>query len=481
MDRLPAELVDYLYCFLDTQSIKSLRIACKSFAEIGESHLFNEFEFRLYPQLSRLGQLRELSEHPTIASQMQCLTYESGIQLEYADYRYWKAQVYQAETNNFSRGITSDGKSQDEYVRFHTALEARFTPDLGERYEEYRRWLDHQAGLMAHSFVVPSTFASTLSKCSSLKTIKIVMSEPEITLDDLATHTSNGHRYVAPDNCQPGKRIEQRRENCLLHFMSLLKAVHFSGRFIRELKAIDLPKAMLNSTDYELDIMNSVFQPLKNLEIKVSEFPHSDWLSRGGEATYFRGRNLAAMTLRKLLNEPRELQSLDLTFPKAREAEFSFDIFDQTNLDRFPRKWLPGLKQLALSNSLCTYSDMQALLNEATGLESLTLRDATLETGSLPELLVVLHKMKLKDVCIDGHLNVPEDSGVWHSHNKDNYYECTHYEGTYATNGMRSKVESYIINGGEPPLIVANYDNHADMFWPIYNDTSWHLIWYPRE
>jgi hypothetical protein len=133
MNRLPTELVDSLFDLLSLGCIKSLRLVCKSFAEIGESHLFNDFEFRLYPQLSRLDQLKQLSLHPTIAPRLKCLSYDSGIQLEYADYRYWKAQVYQSETNKFSRGITSDGKSQEDYEQFHTALEARFIPDLGER------------------------------------------------------------------------------------------------------------------------------------------------------------------------------------------------------------------------------------------------------------------------------------------------------------------------------------------------------------
>jgi len=147
--------------------------------------------------------LKQLSLHTTIAPRLKCLCYESGIQLEYADYRYWKAQVYQSETNNFSRGITLDGKSQEDYQHFHKCLEGRFTQDLGERYEEYRRWLDYQAGIMAHSLEIPSVFASTLGKCQALTTIKILMSEPEITLDDLITHASKHHRYIAMDNIQP--------------------------------------------------------------------------------------------------------------------------------------------------------------------------------------------------------------------------------------------------------------------------------------
>ncbi len=58
--------------------------------------------------------------------------------------------------------------------------------------------------------------------------------------------------------------------------MSLLKAVYSSGRIVTELVATDLPEAMLNGAKYEADIMNGVFYPLQHLDLKISEFPHSD-------------------------------------------------------------------------------------------------------------------------------------------------------------------------------------------------------------
>ncbi|KAF7504785.1 hypothetical protein GJ744_001718 [Endocarpon pusillum] len=169
MDCLPLDFVDYLYSFLSPKSIKNLRLVCKSFAEIGESRLFNGFEFRLYPQESRFAQLRDLSLHPTIAPRLKCLCYEFGIQREYADYShwqallFWKAHLYHVKAQDFSKVLPPDEKSQEDYHQIQKILAAQFTPDLGERYEEYRRWLDDQARIMAHSPEVPSTFASMLS------------------------------------------------------------------------------------------------------------------------------------------------------------------------------------------------------------------------------------------------------------------------------------------------------------------------------
>lgn len=475
MNLLPTELVDYLFGFLSTRCMKILRLACKSFAEIGESHLFNDFEFRLYPQTSRLDQLRQLSLHPTIAPRLKCLCYESGIQLEYADYRYWKAQVYQSETNKFSRGITSDGISQEDYQRFHNALEARFTPDLGERYDDYRRWLDYQAGLVAHSPQTPSVLAGTLGRCYSLTTVKLSMSEPEISLDELTVHAEVDHQSIGAVNVQPAIRIEQRRRNCLLHFMSLLKAVYSSGRIIPNLVAMNLPKEIFQVSKFEAEIMNGVFFPLQNLDLKISEFPHSDWLSRGGNTSYFRGHNLVAVTLRELLYGTRSLQQVALSFPKGYESDFSFDVLDKGAYDPFPRNWFFDLRQLSLSNIACALPDLQNTLGRVKNLQSLTLRDATLRIGSMISLLTTLRGLGLKEVCIDGIWRVEQDGGEWHSHDED-LYECEHYEGRYAHNGLRSKIESYIISGGPCPFPVWTPGGHEKKTWELQGDSSWHYM-----
>jgi hypothetical protein len=474
MDRLPSELVDYLFGFLSPESSKTLRLLCKSFAEIGESHLFNNFEFRLYPQLSRLSQLKQLSLHPTIAPRLRCLCYESGIELESGDYSNWRARIHHSEMNSPSRGVTSDGKAQKADQHFHELQNPLYTPD---QYEQYRRWLDHQAGIMAHSPKVASTFASTLSKCYSVNSIKIVMAGPEITLNDLARHVSGSHEYIATNDLQPAIRIEQRRRNCLTHFMSLLKAVYSSGRIISELIALDLPTAMLKGTKYEADIISGVFSPLQHLDLKIGDFPKSHLLPRYGNINYFRGRDVAAMTLRKTLNEPKELRRLSLTFPPGRESEFSFDIFDQTNLDQLPRRWLLGLKQLSLSNFLVSLPALQDLLNEARDLKSLALCEATMESGSMIELLTYLRGLKLDHVCIGGGWVVGEDGGHWHCHDQANFFNCCEeHEGPYAVNGLRSKIESYIIDGGTCPLPRWTSDGEEVKTWEVEGDTSWHYM-----
>jgi hypothetical protein len=476
MDRLPSELVDHLFGFLCTESSKNLRLSCKSFAEIGESHLFNNFEFRLYPQLFRLSQLKQLSRHPTIAPKLRCLCYESGIQLEYGVHGDWLTWLYCSEMELTPMLFSSEGQGQRTIQRFHDLLKGGISAD---HYEQYECWLDHQAEIMAHTPEVAATFASTLNKCCSLNSIKIVMARPNITVDDLVAHVSRSHEYIATYDVPTAIRIERRKRNCLAHFMSLLKAVDSSARSVSDLVAINLPEAMLKGTKYEADIIARVFSPLHHLDLKIDDFPQSNPRPRYSHIRYFRGLDVPAMTLRKLLNEPKELRRLSLTFPLDRVTNFSGDLFDQKNLDQHPWKWLPGLKQLSLSNFVAQLPALVGLLDEARDLKSLALRQVDLGNGSMMKLLTYLRDLKLDDVLIGGEWLVKEDRGDWHCHGGAHGYICCGYEGRYAVNALWSKIESYIIHGGPCPLPEWSPDEDPSKTWEFEGDSSWHYM--PRQ
>lgn len=90
MDSLPGELIAHLCSFLQNPDLKSFRLCGKNFAEIGQTYLFHNFEFRVWPNNHRLYQLEQLAQTPNVAEKLRCLSFESGVLLEYADYRYWQ-------------------------------------------------------------------------------------------------------------------------------------------------------------------------------------------------------------------------------------------------------------------------------------------------------------------------------------------------------------------------------------------------------
>jgi hypothetical protein len=485
MDVLPAELVDLLCSYLPSQSIKSLRRTCKSFAAIGETHLFSNFEFRLFPSRHRLYQLEQLALHDTIATRIQTLAYESGVQLEYADYRYWRAQVYQEESSKFSRGITTDGISQDEYRKFHTHLDSRFTPDMGAKYALYREHLDQEATALAAPEIVEvlsKTIRDLHSRNPSLK-MKVVMSEPEVTLDELTRFDASCYACELLPDLNPRWRVQKRRENCLTHFTTFFEAAFLAKWELFNLAAINLPREILvGRSPRDVEIMNAAFHTVQHLRLDIGELPHSDWLARGDGDIYHRGRNLAANRLARLLDMTNGLRSLTVDFPAYSRAEYSFEIFDRTNIDRFPRLWLSGLRVLKLSNIQCTWDDLKAALEAAIQVKELKLSDCRLETGSMIDLIHALGTMRLECVCMDGCWRVYEDEGEWHSHDEAVYTECSvsSYEGPYASKGLRHCIEKFIVEGGKCPLPAWTADGGEEHTWEREGDTSWHYIPFPH-
>jgi hypothetical protein len=483
MDQLPGELIDHLCTYLSKPSLKSFRRTCKAFAGIGENYLFRDFEFRLFPSHHRLYQLEQLAAHSTIAPRLACLAYESGVQLESADYRYWQANIYHSINREWALGLGSRGSSSDQYEPFHTALQARFTPDMPGRYELYRWHLDQAATMMAEPRVRNTLMRimNALAVGTGNLKLKIIMAEPNISLEELEAFDVTKYACDLPRDPDPRRRVLNRRQNCLRHFISFLEAAQLSDFRTTDFAAVNMPKQLLTlDSIHGSDILDETFRGLNQVDIKISELPHSDLLARGGmHEVYFGGRNLAARRLARILNHPANMDTLRLEFPEGNEAEYSFDIFDRTNIDRFPKLWLPHLKQLSLCRFRCTWEDLKALLEGAKKAKVLSLCHCRLETGSMLDLLAFLPSMGLHNVNLEGRWYVDEDEGEWHSHSEADFTDCfaaTDYEGPYVTNGMKSKIEKYCLEGGECPLPQWTTEGKESQIWEMKGDTSWHYL-----
>ena len=519
MDQLPNELIDYLCHFLSDKDLKAFRLTCQGFARIGQSHLFHDFEFRLIPNPARLRQLGQLVAHSSISQQLKTLTFESGVALEYADYRYWQALTYQDIAQEWSRTVgrtTPSAASRDEdYKLFHNALQARFKPEMGAKYDLLRWHLDQEGREMAESRVrnILMRLINTLGGNRSDSTpliFKLSMVEPRITLDQLESfEVSNFKTDNLLTHIDQRQRVFNRRRFTLQHFINFLDAANLSHTPPQHLELDMIPHQLLTVDGiHGAEVLTDTFRSLTSLGMSISSFPHSDWLSRsadGGDGEiYFGGRNLAARKLTKLLNLPSDLLTLRLKLPLGKEAEYSFDLFDRTNLDRFPRLWLRHLRTMSLSTFRCTGTDLEALLNEARHVQSLRLSDCRLEAGSMVELIQFLRGKTLDDISLEGTWTVDEDGGEWHSHLPEDFSDCsalTSFEGPYRADGMRDKVHAYMLGqpptghegtacrsgGGGPTCPLPELGPRpsdwavARIVWDMAGDTSWHYLPGPRR
>ena len=481
MDAIPTEITTHISSFLSPRDLKSFRLCCKAFAEIGQSKLFSDFDFRLWPSSRRLYQLGQLSEHPEIASRLKCLCFESGVPLEYADYRYWQANVYKDLSNEWAMNQLAAGRTPDtDYDKFHNKLQARFTPDMANRYKLYRCHLDAEAATIAWSST--NTLAGSiavLKKQNPALKFKMVMSEPRITLEELEAFNASQYQLTYDDS-DPRRTVTKRREHVLQHFVNFLRSSQFSDFEVDDLTAINIPSEMFTD-DRASETCNKAFQHLRALDMKIGALPHSDWLSRSGlQVIYSHGRNPAARRLRGFLDKASSLEHLRLEFPGMKEAEYSFELLDTTNLDRFPRLFLPHLKSFELSRFRCSWQDLLVFLLEAVSLSKLKLSYCRLEAGSMIDLLHFIPQMKLQSASLHGVWYVDDDCGEWHAHTADDFTaDCvatTSYEGPYMTNGMKTQIERFMTEGGESPLPQWTPHGREEDIWEMKGDTSWHYI-----
>ncbi|KAK5290389.1 hypothetical protein LTS03_004326 [Exophiala xenobiotica] len=483
MDQLPAELIGHLCLFFDKASLCALRLTCHVFAAIAEKHLFKDLEFRLYPNHHRLYQFEQLAANASIAARLRCVTFESGVQLEYADCKYWQAQVYADKSRAWEGSLATRGAVRDEYLLFHETLQARFTTEVLQRYDLFRWHLDQQAALVAEQNVKNNLLRTlnNLKQSSPGLRFKLIMTEPQIELEDLEAFKPEEYASDKPYDPDPRRRVANRRQYCLDHFINFLDAANLSHLEVDELTALDIPHELLTrGGQHSHQVLEETFRSLRRLDVKISAFPHSDWLSRlGTNSIYVDGRNNAAWRLRMLLNQSSKLEELALEFPAGMESEYSFELFDRTNLDRFPRLWLPHLKSLVLCKLRCSWEDLEAFLDEAMNVKSLVMKDCRLERGSMLDLLDYLNKKRVPQVELLGAWFVDEDSGEWHSHTEDDFTTCSaaiSFEGPYSRCGMRSRVAGYIRGESECPLPRWTTEYNSQLLWETMNDTSWHYL-----
>ncbi|RMZ86496.1 hypothetical protein DV736_g6279, partial [Chaetothyriales sp. CBS 134916] len=483
MEALPRELIAHICSCLPRADLRAFRLSCKAYGSIGLPYLFQDFEFRLWPSYHRLYQLEQLAANPDIAVRLQGICFESGVQLEYADYRYWQAQLCHEISSNWARAHAVNGTLNDDYEEFHSLLQARFTPDMPQKYLLYRWHLDQEAASVAHRHTgtMLRRILDALHQHQPAIRFKLVMTEPKITLEHLEQFNVAQYQNESPEDLDLRRRVHNRRMNCIDHFVHFLDATTHSNYGTRHLTAINLPHALLAHNHPNVVVtLQSTFRSLQKLDIKPSSFPHSERLSRGRVHDLgVSERNGAANHLLDLLDQSTNLDHLRLEFPDGEEVEYSSFLFDPTHISHTPRLWMLRLKSLSLSTFRCSWPNLAAFLGICNTLESLTLSSCRLQTGSMIDLLHFVPSMVLRHVAIEGTWYCDVDLGKWHSHTPEDFNMCvaaTTYEGPYVHTGIRSRVEKFMLKGGKCPLPTRTADEQAEDIWEAMGDTSWHYL-----
>ena len=482
MDRVPIEIVDSIFSYLKKIDIASARLVCRRFRCVGEDHLFANFEFRLLPRRERWDSLCALANTENIRTRVKTLCFESGVPLEYANYRYWKENVYRDLSFQFPINMR-----KDEYDKRHRELEAQFPPELGDIYEKYRLLLDEDANYFA-TLEFASTLSTLLTKLPHLCGIRLMMREPRIILRDLL-HNKRRLDEFQPPAVDQRRSAALRRAWCCRHLMSLFAAVNTTRDTIVKFEGVHLPYQFLTMESFLEN--RKVLQHTEDISISLGAFPYSDWLDRATATMRGNSFNQAFEAFGELshtLDIAKNLKKLTITMPPA-FVTGTFDTFDHLiNYASGCYLLLPCLESLNLFDFRCRAARLIDFLDQHKstlthlGLSGIELISA--EYGSLNASWIFMFKaiqelLDLNSISLRGVLasGVDRRHETWHAHSPDDFSQCT--DGAYPAHGLKHKLEGFIIHGGsfplpEPPVDTGPLDHDFIYTWELMGDASFH-------
>lgn len=479
MDRLPIEIIHAVFSYLEKADLAHVRLVCKCFGRVAEEHLFADFEYRLLPRQESWRRLCALAESKTIAPRLRTLCFESGVPWSVTDdYELWKGQM--CYTTCALSPLTTP---EHEHNRRLAEAKSRF-PDLREIYENYELLLDGDAKAFSENWFV-NALIEVLEKLQNVGSIRLMMRRQQIRLEDFSDsigRTDGFHR--APS--VPRQSVRERRQCCLTHFRSLVLAVDRLGGNLLSFDGDHLPLAYFRSPARNHTTLSKIW----NLSLSFSDFPYEASLDRPGG--FGRRQNTILMMhegfkgVSRTLDLAKSLESLTLTVPYGVGRELEMIICGEDG--QGPKLHFPRLNRLHLGNFQVT----QQVLMDFLILHGPTLVHLNLSNGTLDHRLEnpagatwvhVFHAMQssldLESVSFGGLLKTtPTDiREIWHPRSEDDR-NCCSFDATYPPQGLKHKIEHFIVHGGTCPLPDSTNDETMEKplsVWQSLGDPSWHL------
>ena len=515
MDQVPVEVaINILSCSAKAE-IKHLRLTCRSFAALGERYLFANWKLHIWPRERSLQLLEAISRHPRIPRYLQRLVCHTGILSEIDEFRVWKAGIVQEKFNAYARehGTPSGGPDPDGFVAFHNDLDASFLPGMDVSYLEYRWYLDCEAMTMTQ-MAQQQRLLRALLIIRPQTQYTISMEETDVTLNELQHFHNNKHLFglnkntIGPEYVKSWQ-VSFRRCACLIHFLQYLHGisevaadplfqtdlgVELDGLPVELLQvydrqvAINLPRRF-SRWDRSLPdkAWSKVLEGASSFNIQFRAFPYSDSLSRAHHGFPNRpttadvtglayGTHILqlAYRLKQGIESPR-LRRLELASGPGNYIDFTSSRWDNVNHARAVDilSW-PTLSELCIDRFSITREGLEYILHRQPGVIRLTLKNGQLRDLSLIEIVHLLRdKGNLEYVCIEGRCESLIDMGTWNIFNEDNFWDSNAFDGPFPKEGLKWRVEQFILHGGICPLRLLQEEPDAMKTWDLLSDESW--------
>jgi hypothetical protein len=517
---------------MDPRDLGSFRCCSKTYNAIVRDILFDDFTFLLRPTSRHICMLEELPTSPWVMSRLRNLKLETGIPLEYADYRYWQAEVYQARTSQWRLSRLSHITFQD-YASFHKALQARFSPELQRKYDLFRWHLDREAASATTNRYAWRLAVGLQALKAHIGEVNFVVSmkEPEITLEQVEAFDPGFH-HDGHEVLDPQRRVQMRRHSAKAHMANFLAALHLSGIDVKNLRLDNVPPELLGPAPFlamrrpngdigvarsafnnvppnhldmppfdrfdQREVFDLIIPHLNNLEVSFRSLPYNQWLderARRALEAWLRINDIhdgphdnavtrAMRHLYEVLDQAQDLRRFRFR-PEVTEEGRQIHIRDFGDMSRRTVSF-DRLTHLQLEGIRFELVDLELILRQDKGLHSLVLLSCALQSSvgrdlngpdSMYGLIRALRSRGLKSAEISKELLVNE--GVWHLHSQDDYSLCPLTEGAYPKESLKSRVHAYITGASNicPLPELKTHDEPVNcQILELWGDNSFHFV-----
>lgn len=442
---LPYELQEQIMCDLPTRALKSVRLACAPLNRVAEGLLFRSL--LLYPDTGSFEKLDHISTHTRLSHYVRSITYSGD--LFHEDERSGDVAFTLA---GWRSDMGSDSTIDNDYC---VTLVQMSHAELEGHYSAYVAHVQGQIALRkGHQEV--RWLKTIFERLPNLERLGYAVMEHEERMEIFDTDSLEGLAPFAQATLM-GRTRWAGTARTAQQIMALLTAALATRIKVKTFEAKRVPWELFTPVPKQWHVLFEGAKYLVSLKLHLLDFDASEIENEDVVGTYFAS----------FIGSARKLTTLELDLGGASEKVSPaglHGVFEGCIT-------AGGLKRLMLRSMSCHEATLRTIIvRNAETLRSLELgciyllNEETSGRESGPSWVSTIRflqsTLKLNHVMLDGYLANGKNES-WKTHPLEACPAETDTDSNlyHGENSLRSRIERYILHGGECPISGDNFSN----------------------
>ncbi|KAI4272076.1 MAG: hypothetical protein LQ337_005553 [Flavoplaca oasis] len=452
---LPPELLHMVFKLVDDRDIPSLRLTCRSFAEVGLDYQFKEPQIRFTPE--SLNRMLDLTADPKLRFRIKALVYKVDCLKKYDNISDWELEVRSAHNADTivpppqpvdGNSLTFDDIMQRQDKVADTVREkfSHTSHQIQAAWEKYQTLYEEQQ-MFRDSDSATKQVATIISRLPNLKSFALS------NFGNLAQDKSLNERFSTETFMQAVGDTGHGQPCGVTQLMGAFRALHQTG--------IQLQRMYFGTVDWRIfQVEDSDFELMKSIVSNLVIF-ETDITTNQGLLNLFPVNVYPSPELEQCTAFLKHGRAVDLlkSMPKLRQLSLSFDHPHATKKINL-RVLVGDLRWSCLTNLYLINigSTEQYLLGffrkHSSTLEFVEISNYRLYSGKWSSVLRgVRTSLRLKNFCSVGFL-------LNDNHKNDSWYvTCVKFAGDPpAMLPIGDHIRKYVVGGSDDtPIDLSNY------------------------